>query len=70
MKKIKEMIEKMLSMTTEEVKEYGTTIETSDLKDLIGELKGSLRWNDLLSVEDWKNYDRLSYYMEIELDKR
>ena len=70
MKKIKEMIEKMLSMTTEEVKEYGTTIKTSDLKDLIGELKGNLRWNDLLSVEDWKNYDRLSYYMEIELDKR
>ena len=70
MKKIKEMIEKMLSMTTEEVKEYGTTIKTSDLKDLIGELKGSLRWNDLLSVEDWKNYDRLSYYMEIELDRR
>lgn len=70
MKKIKEMIEKMLSMTTEEVKEYGTTIKTSDLKDLIGELKGNLRWNDLLSVEDWKNYDRLSYYMEIELDRR
>ena len=70
MKKIKEMIEKMLSMTTEEVKEYGTTIKTSDLKDLIGELKGNLRWNDLLSVEDWKNYDRLSYYMEIELNKR
>lgn len=70
MRKIKEIIEKMLTMSTEEVKEYGTTIKTSDLKDLIVELKGNLRWNDSLSVEQWKNYDRLSYYMEIELDKR
>ena len=70
MRKIKEIIEKMLTMSTEEVKEYGTTIKTSDLKDLIVELKGNLRWNDSLSVEQWKNYDRLNYYVTIELDRR
>ena len=70
MRKIKEMIEKMLNMSTEDLKEYCRKVEKNDLIDINRQLLFDLRWNDSLSVEQWKNHDRLNYYVRIELDRR
>ena len=70
MKKIKEMIEKMLNMSTEDLKEYCRKVEKNDLIDINRQLLFDLRWNDSLSVEQWKNHDRLNYYVTIEVDRR
>lgn len=70
MRKIKEMVEKMLNMSTEDLKEYCRKVEKNDLIDINRELLFDLRWNDSLSVEQWKNYDRLNYYITIEIDRR
>ena len=70
MKKIKEIIEKMLIMSTEDLKKYCRKVEKNVLIDINRELTGDLRWNDTLSVEQWKNHDRLNYYVRIELDRR
>ena len=70
MRKIKEMVEKMLNMSTEDLKEYCRKVEKNDLIDINRQLLFDLRWNDSLSVEQWKNHDRLNYYVRIELDRR
>ena len=70
MKKIKEIIEKMLIMSTEDLKKYCRKVEKNVLIDINRELSADLRWNDTLSVEQWKNHDRLNYYVTIELDRR
>ena len=70
MKKIKEIIEKMLIMSTEDLKKYCRKVEKNVLIDINRELSADLRWNDTLSVEQWKNHDRLNYYVRIELDRR
>ena len=70
MRKIKEMVEKMLNMSTEDLKEYCRKVEKNDLIDINRQLSFNLRWNDSLSVEQWKNYDRLNYYITIEIDRR
>ena len=70
MRKIKEMIEKMLIMSTEDLKEYCRKVEKNDLIDINRELSSDLRWNDSLSVGQWKNHDRLNYYITIEIDRR
>ena len=70
MRKIKEIIEKMLTMSTEDLKKYCRKVEKNVLIDINKELSFDLRWNDSLSVEQWKNYDRLNYYVTIELDRR
>lgn len=70
MTKIKEMVEKMLNMSTEDLKEYCRKVEKNDLIDINRQLLFDLRWNDSLSVEQWKNHDRLNYYVRIELDRR
>ena len=70
MRKIKEMIEKMLIMSTEDLKEYCRKVEKNDLIDINRQLLFDLRWNDSLSVEQWKNYDRLNYYITMDLDRR
>lgn len=70
MRKIKEMVEKMLNMSTEDLKEYCRKVEKNDLIDINRQLLFDLRWNDSLSVEQWKNHDRLNYYITIEIDRR
>ena len=70
MRKIKEIIEKMLTMSTEDLKKYCRKVEKNVLIDINRELSFDLRWNDTLSVEQWKNHDRLNYYVKIELDRR
>ena len=70
MKKIKEIIEKMLIMSTEDLKKYCRKVEKNVLIDINRELSFDLCWNDSLSVEQWKNHDRLNYYVTIELDRR
>ena len=70
MRKIKEIIEKMLIMSTEDLKKYCRKVEKNVLIDINRELSADLRWNDTLSVEQWKNHDRLNYYVTIELDRR
>ena len=70
MRKIKEIIEKMLTMSTEDLKKYCRKVEKNVLIDINRELSADLRWNDTLSVEQWKNHDRLNYYVRIELDRR
>ena len=70
MRKIKEIIEKMLIMSTEDLKKYCRKVEKNVLIDINRELSADLRWNDTLSVEQWKNHDRLNYYVRIELDRR
>lgn len=70
MRKIKEMIEKMLNMSTEDLKEYCRKVEKNDLIDINRQLLFDLHWNDSLSVEQWKNHDRLNYYVTIEIDRR
>ena len=70
MRKIKEMVEKMLNMSTEDLKEYCRKVEKNDLIDINRQLLFDLRWNDSLSIEQWKNHDRLNYYVTIELDRR
>ena len=70
MRKIKEMIGKMLIMSTEDLKEYCRKVEKNDLIDINRQLLFDLRWNDSLSVEQWKNYDRLNYYITMDLDRR
>ena len=70
MRKIKEMIEKMLIMSTEDLKKYCRKVEKNDLIDINRQLLFDLRWNDTLSVEQWKNHDRLNYYITIEIDRR
>ena len=70
MRKLKEMVEKMLNMSTEDLKEYCRKVEKNDLIDINRQLLFDLRWNDSLSVEQWKNHDRLNYYITIEIDRR
>ena len=70
MKKIKEMIEKMLNMSTEDLKEYCRKVEKNDLIDINRELLFDLRWNVTLSVEQWRNHDRVNYYITMDLDRR
>ena len=60
----------MLIMSTEDLKEYCRKVEKNDLIDINRQLLFDLRWNDSLSVEQWKNHDRLNYYITIEIDRR